>query len=185
MANPAISTDERREFLELLALPPGARLFEPKGIALDADDGSVDGILCIDSIASLPDRAAALAEWARVLKPGGRALYTDPAIVAGLVTSDEIAARSGAGLLVLSAQGENESLIEGAGFRLLRADDATDAIADQVQRERDRREANKDSLVATEGRARFEVTQRRLETAYRLAADRRLVRIAFLIEKLA
>ena len=29
-----------------------------------------DAVLCIDAIAQIPDRAAALADWARSLKPG-------------------------------------------------------------------------------------------------------------------
>jgi len=150
--------DERQEFLDLLALAPGARLLEVADTAVMPDDGTYDGILCIDAIARVPDRAATLDAWARALKPGGRVLYTDPAILAGLVTADEVAACSRGAYFVLSPQGENESLIDGAGLRLLRADDASEAVAREVE-------------------PRFP------EASIRLAAERRLARIAFLAEK--
>ena len=123
------SADERHHFLDVLALSPASRLFETVNGSTACPDESLDAVLCIDAIALVPDRAAALADWARILKPGGRVLYTDPAIIAGLVTSDELAMRSSMGFFVFSPQGENEFLIEAAGLRLLRADDATDTIA--------------------------------------------------------
>lgn len=150
--------DERREFIDLLALASGARLLEIVDTALTYPDAAYDGILCIDAIARVRDRAATLDAWARALKPGGRVLYTDPAILAGLVTADEVAACSRGELFVLSPQGENESLIDGAGLRLLRADDASDAVA-------------------------LEAEQRFPEVTRTLASERRLARIAFLAEK--
>ena len=151
--------DERREFLDLLALAPGASLLEVVDPAVACPDDTYDGILCIDGIARVPDRAATLHAWTRALKPGGRVLYTDPAIIAGLVTANEVAACSRGELFVLSPQGENEGLIDAAGLRLLRADDASEAVALQA---------------TAPGRA--DVTKK-------LAAERRLARIAFLAEK--
>lgn len=162
------SADERRHFLELLALSPASRLLEAVSGSTGCPDESLDAVLCIDAIARIPDRAAALADWARSLKPGGRILYTDPAIVAGLVTSDELAMRSAIGLFVFSPPGENEFLIESAGLRLLRADDATDTHA----------------LAAAEGRKGDDARARFLDVVHRLASERRLARIAFLAEKL-
>ena len=162
--------DERRDFLDLLALAPGAQVLEAAATGLDAPDASCDGILCIDGISRVSDRAETLAAWGRALKPGGRLLYTDPAIVAGLVTCEEAAALGGLGVFVLAPQGENEALIEAAGFRLLRADDATDALAQ--------------GAVGAGGRHDRAAT-RHVEVARRLASERRLVRIAFLLEKLA
>jgi SAM-dependent methyltransferase len=176
---------ERLDFLDLMALPPGAALLEVDGTPrVDLPSEAYDGILCVDGIARARNRLATLTAWARALKPAGRLLYTDPTLVAGAVTSDEIAERSGAGVLSLAPQGENESLLESAGFRLLRADDATDAIAaiaEAAWRDRLAREAE---LVAAEGLERYHVTQRRLAMTHRLAAERRLARIAFLAEKL-
>ncbi len=177
------SADERRGFLALLALSPAARLLEVGDELPSFADVTFDAVLCIDAIARCRDRGAVLRDWARVVKPGGRILYTDPAIVAGLVTSEELAIRGSSGLFVISPQGENESLIEAAGLRLLRADDATDAaalLAGSRHAERTRREAE---LVAREGREHFDAVQRSLDVARRLAAERRLARIAFLAEK--
>jgi len=177
------SAEERRDFLALLALGPAARLLEIGTDAYDAAAESVDAVLCIDAIAQLRDRGAALADWARIVKPGGRILYTDPAIVAGLVTNEELAARGAMGHFVFSPQGENESLIESAGLRLLRADDATDAAALVAGRRHAERCPREAELVAAEGRERYDARQRFLDAAHRLAAERRLARIAFLAAK--
>ncbi len=177
------SADERRHFLNLLALSPTSRLFEALSGGTGCLDGSLDAVLCIDAIAQIPDRAAALADWARSLAPGGRILYTDPAIVAGLVTSDEVALRSSMGFFVFSPPGENEFLIESAGLRLLRADDATDTIALTAAHVRAERARGEGHLAAAEGRERFDARQRFLDVVHRLASERRLARIAFLAEK--
>lgn len=176
-------TDERSDFLEILALPSGGRLLEVADEIVDAPAGSCDAVLCIDGIARVADRGATLASWARALKPGGRILYTDPAIVAGLLTSEEIAIRSGAGLFVLAPQGENEGLIEAAGLWLKRADDATDALALAAASLKSERAGREADLVESEGRERFDARQRFLEVTQRLASERRLARIAFLAEK--
>ena len=177
------TAEERRRFVELLALPPGAQVIESLDGAIAVPDESVDGILCIDAIARVPDRAASMGSWTRALKPGGRMLYTDPAIVAGLVTSDELAMRAALGFCVFSAQGDNEMLIDLAGLRLLRADDATDGIALEALRLRGERAGNESAIVAAEGRERYDAVQRFLAAAHRLASERRLARIAFVAEK--
>jgi len=177
------SADERRHFLDLLALSPTSRLFEAVNGKTDGPDESFDAVLCIDAIAQIPDRAAALAGWARSLKPGGRILYTDPAIVAGLVTSDELALRSSMGFFVFSPPGENEFLIESAELRLLRADDATDTLALTAARVRAERAQGEALLAAAEGREHYDARQKFLEVVHRLASERRLARIAFLAEK--
>ncbi len=177
------SEDERRHFLELLALSPASRLFEAVSGSTGCPDESLDAVLCIDAIAQLPDRAGALDDWTRSLKPGGRILYTDPAVVAGLVTSEEAASRSSMGFFVFSPPGENEFLIESAGLRLLRADDATDTLALTAARVRAERAHGEGPLVSAEGRERFDARQRFLEAVHRLASERRLARIAFLAEK--
>jgi SAM-dependent methyltransferase len=179
------STKERAEFLALLGASLASRVLEPEDEALPHPDDSFDAVLCIDGIAALRDRGAALASWARVVKPGRRILYTDPAIVAGLVTSEELAIRSSMGFTVFSPQGENESLIDGAGLRILRADDATDSMAEVAASRRADRATREAALVADEGRERFDSVQRWLEMTHRLAAERRLARIAFLLEKFA
>jgi hypothetical protein len=166
--DPLTSPGERSDLVALLALPEGAALLEVGAAAPRVAAGSHDAVLCIDGIARVADRAATLAAWARAVKPGGKILYTDPAIVAGLVTSEEVAARSGGATLTLSAQGDNESLLEETGLRLLRADDATDGAAGAA-------------AAALEAGGPGAVPF--LEAAHRLYASRRLVRIAFLAVK--
>jgi SAM-dependent methyltransferase len=144
------SADERSGFLDSLSLSPASRLLEIGMEMPESPDGTFHAVLCIDAIVRHPNRAGALARWARVVKPGGRILYTDPAIVAGLVTSEELAICGSSGLFVVSPQGENESLIESAGLRLLRADDATDAAAALAGQRHAERERRKSDLVATE-----------------------------------
>lgn len=178
-----IATDERRHFASLLGLSPGARIVEAIDGSAGHPDASVDAVLCIDAIAHVRDRAAALANWARSVKPGGRILYTDPAIVAGLVTSDELAGLGSMGLFVFAPQGENELLIESAGLRLLRADDATDTLALASAHVRAERSRRADTLTATEGRERFDERQLFLETLQTMLSERRLARISFLAEK--
>ena len=51
--------------------------------ALPFADGSFDGVVCVDAVNHLRDRAAVLREWRRVLRPGGRAVFTDPVVVTG------------------------------------------------------------------------------------------------------
>jgi SAM-dependent methyltransferase len=177
------SADERRHFLDVLALSPASRLFEAVNGSIDAPDESLDAVLCIDAIARVPDRAGVLADWARSVKPGGPILYTDPAIVAGLVTRDELAIRSSMGFLVFSPQGENEFLIESAGLRLLRADDATDSVALVAARLRADRARDAGARGGHQGRERYDARQRFLDVVHRLASERRLARIAFLTEK--
>lgn len=179
------SNTERSEFLALLGVSPASRLLEAEDGAVNERDDAYDAVLCIDGIASLPDRAGALASWARIVKPGGRILYTDPAILAGLVTHEELAIRGSMGFFVFSPQGENETLIDAAGLRLVRADDATDSIAEVAAARRAERAGREAALVADEGRARFDLVQRYLEMTQRLASERRLARIAFLLEKFA
>jgi hypothetical protein len=56
----------------------------------------------------------------RILKPGGRMLFSDALVVGGVLSHEEIATRSSIGFYVCSPPGENERLIEQAGFRLIR-----------------------------------------------------------------
>ena len=50
------SAEERRDFLNLLALSPSSRLLEIGAEPPDAADESFDALLCIDAIAELRDR---------------------------------------------------------------------------------------------------------------------------------
>jgi SAM-dependent methyltransferase len=149
------------------------------------DDGAFDALLCMDSMNHFPDRLAVLREWLRVLRGGRRALFTDPVVITGPVTNDELALRSSIGLFLFVPPGINAQLIEQAGFRLVQQEDVTANAALVSGRWHQARQAHKDDLIRIEGEARFEGLQRFFETVHTLTSQRRLSRIAYLIEKRA
>ena len=146
-------------------------------------DGSVDGVICIDAINHLPDRADILAEWARVLRPGGRLVFTDPIVVTGALTNEEIAIRSSIGFFLFVPPGTDEQVIEAAGLELVSRDDRTENMARTAKRWCAARAARAAELQHIEGAETFEGQQRFFEVAARLAAERRLSRFAFCAER--
>jgi hypothetical protein len=91
--------------------------------------------------------------------------------------------RSSIGFYYFLPRGENERLIEEAGFRLLAADDLTagaERIAERWHAARERRRA---ALIAREGEANFAGLQRFLACVHRVSRDRRLSRYGYLAEK--
>ena len=151
--------------------------------ALPFVDRKFDALVCIDSMNHFPDRVAALKEWRRVLKPGARAVFTDPVAVTGPVTSAELAQRSCIGLFVFVPRAVNEELIAQAGFRIVRQLDVTENAVAVSRRWREARQKFCVDLLRIEGQERFEGVQRFLAAVHRLTSERRLSRIAYLVEK--
>ncbi len=150
---------------------------------LPFDDDSFDAILCIDSMNHFPDRLKVFQEWRRTLRPGRRAVFTDPVLITGPVTNDELALRSSIGLFLFVPLGFNEQMIEAAGFRLIRQEDATANAAMVSGRWHKSRERHKDALVKIEGEKRFAGLQQFFAAVHRLTTERRLSRIVYLVEK--
>lgn len=146
-------------------------------------DGSFDALLCIDSMNHFPDRARVFREWQRVLRPGGRALFTDPVVITGPVTNDELALRSSIGLFVFVPPDVTERFITEAGLRLLQREDVTANAALVAGRWHAARQAHKDELVAIEGEPRFEGLQRFFHAVHVLTSERRLSRLAYIVER--
>jgi SAM-dependent methyltransferase len=146
-------------------------------------DDAFDALLCIDSMNHFPDRGDSYEEWYRVLKPGGRAVFTDPVVVTGPVTNDELAQRSSIGLFVFLPRGLNEELIVKTGFRIVSQTDASENAALVSRQWREARLRFRDDLLRIEGEERFEGIQKFLGTVHKLTRERRLSRIAWVVEK--
>lgn len=142
-------------------------------------DASFDAVICIDAVNHLPDRQSIFREWARVLRPGGRLVFTDPIVVTGWLTNEEIAIRSSIGFFLFVPAGVDEQLLGDAGFSSVTAVDRTENMARMASRWRTAREARAAELRQIEGEQTFDGQQRFLQTAARLASERRLSRLAF------
>jgi cyclopropane fatty-acyl-phospholipid synthase-like methyltransferase len=153
------------------------------GQGLEFKNETFDAIVCIDAINHLPNRQRVLTEWHRVLKPNGQLLFTDPIIVTGSLSGGEISIRSSIGYFLFVPVGENERLLEEAGFELLRREDVTENEAQISKKWRDAREQRRDELIKIEGEITFEGLQRFLAVVCRLSSERRLSRIVFAARK--
>ena len=152
---------------------------------LPFDDNFFDAMLCIDSMNHFPDRLKVFQEWRRVLRPGRRAVFTDPVVIAGPVTNDELALRSSIGLFLFVPPGVNEKFIEASGFRLLKQEDVSSNAALVSGRWHESRHRHKEALMKIEGEERFAGLQEFFAAVHRLTSEKRLSRIAYLVEKQA
>ncbi len=159
---------DRAEFL----LADGSR-------RLPFDDGTLEGLICIDALNHLADRPAVFAEWARIVKPGGRVVFTDPITVTGALTNEDIAIRASIGFFLFVPEGLDARLLREAGFDVTDGVDRTANMARSASAWRDARARHEDDLRRIEGDATFEGQQTFLDVAARLAAERRLSRFAF------
>jgi 2-polyprenyl-3-methyl-5-hydroxy-6-metoxy-1,4-benzoquinol methylase len=150
---------------------------------LSFDDASFDAVTCIDAINHLPDRLRVLTDWHRVLKPGGCLLFTDPIVLTGPITNEEIAIRASIGLFVFVPQGLDEALLRQAGFEIERVEDRTSNMAGNAAGWRAARAKREAELRKIEGDDAFSGQQLFLETAARLAGQKRLSRFAIMARK--
>lgn len=142
-----------------------------------------DALVCIDSMNHFPDRLRVFQEWQRVLLPGRRAVFTDPVVITRSVTNDDLAQRSSIGLFVFTPPGVNEHFIEIAGLKLLRREDVTLNAAMVAGRWHRARERHREALLEIEGEERFDGLQKFFAAVHRLTSERRLSRVAYLVEK--
>ena len=150
---------------------------------LPFDDHTFDAVFANDVLCHLPGRPHVLAEIFRILKPGGRMLFSDALVVGGLLTHEEIATRSSIGYYVYSPPGENERLLQSAGFHQIQTTDTTTSAAHIAERWRNAREKRKEELIAAEGNPNFEGLQRFLSYVHQLTSEKRLRRYLYLASK--
>jgi len=147
------------------------------------DHDSFDAVFSNDVLCHLPGRPRVLGEMFRILKPGGRMLFSDALVVGGLLSNEEIATRSSIGFYVYSPPGENERLIERAGFRRIRVTDTTESASRVAKQWHHAREKRKEELVAAEGNINFEGLQRFLSCVHTLTGEKRLLRYLYFANK--
>jgi SAM-dependent methyltransferase len=150
---------------------------------LKFENDSFDAVFANDVLCHIPNRAALLKEIHRVLKRGGRMLFSDALVVGGMVSHEEIARRSSIGFYVFSPPGENERLIQSAGFRLIAVSDTTEAATGVARRWHDARERRKGRLIQAEGTKTFEGLQLFLRCVQTLMQERRLLRFLYVGRK--
>jgi SAM-dependent methyltransferase len=146
---------------------------------LPFDDNTFDAVFSNDVLCHLAGRPKVLCEMFRVLKHGGNMLFSDALVIGGMLSHDEIATRSSIGYYVYSPPGENEQLIERAGFRQIRVSDTTENAARISRQWQQAREKRKKDLIAVEGLSNFEGLQRFLSCVHCLTAERRLLRYVY------
>lgn len=147
--------------------------------SLPFDNGTFDGLICIDAVNHLPDRAKIFGEWSRILKPGGRLVFTDPITITGPLTNEEIRIRSSIGFFLFMPLGMNEQLLAASGFEVKAVNDRTGNMAEMAQRWFAARGEQETELRQTEGNETYEGQQTFFRTAALLASERRLSRFAF------
>lgn len=150
---------------------------------LPFEDNTFDAVFSNDVLCHIPGRARLLGEMFRTLKPGGRMLFSDALVIGGMVSHEEIATRSSIGFYVYSPPGENERLIERAGFRQIRVTDTTESAERIAKQWHGAREGRKQELVAIEGIANFEGLQRFLSCVHILTSEKRLLRYLYAASK--
>ena len=142
-------------------------------------DETFDAIFSNDVMCHVPGRLAVLRELCRVLKPGGRMLFSDALVIGGMLSHKEIAQRSSIGYYVFSPPGENEQLLEQAGFRVMSVTDTSESAAQIAKRWHDAREKRKHDLLTIEGQMNFEGVQKFLSSVHSLTQERRLLRYLY------
>ena len=152
---------------------------------LPFEDNTFDAVFSNDVLCHLPRRFEVLRDICRVLKPRGRMLFSDALVVGGMLSHEDIATRSSIGFYVYSPPGENERLMERAGFREIQAFDTTDNAVRIAKRWHQAREKSKEALVAAEGVTNFDGLQRFLSCVHGLTSERRLLRYLYTAIKAA
>ena len=110
-------------------------------------------------------------------------IFSDALAVGGTLSNEEIATGSMIGYYLFVPPGENERLIEAAGFRTLDVTDTTTKAAEVARRWHDAREKRTSQLTALEGKTNFDGLQKFLSCVQTLSSERRLLRLVYIARK--
>ncbi|HEV2385849.1 MAG TPA: methyltransferase domain-containing protein [Candidatus Acidoferrales bacterium] len=148
-------------------------------------DDSFDAVFSNDSFHHLADRLSLFRQCHRVLHTGGRLLFTDPMVLAGIVSSDEIRQRSWGPPACLVPHGENERLLQLAGFEIMSWDDLTEDVVVVARRQAAAFEKHRNELIQLFGAEGYQGLVNYTAMAGTLADQKRLMRVAYLSRKAA
>jgi Methylase involved in ubiquinone/menaquinone biosynthesis len=146
-------------------------------------DAAFDAVFSNDVLCHIPGRDKLLRELQRILKPGGRLLFSDALVIGGVISHQEIAARSSIGYFLFSPPGENERMLQEAGFLVVEVEDTTANASSISKRWHEAREKRAEALVEIEGKANFEGLQQFLSTVNTLTNQRRLLRLRYVAQR--
>lgn len=147
---------------------------------LPLESSSFDVILSIDTIPHLRDRRFLFQEVARLLHPGGHFLCIDPCVLTGAVSNHDLQHRLTWGYTQLAAPGYNERLLEESGLQLIECEDRTAGACENAERKAVVYAAHRDELERQAEWFEGDRHQLYLETAARLARERRMARMMYL-----
>ena len=105
--------------------------------------------------------------------PAAAFLFSDALVITGLISDEELATRSSIGFYLFAPRGENERLLEQAGFHLLQTVDTTISAAGIAKRRYDGRARRQSILLPIEGQTNFEGLQRFLARVHILTREQR------------
>lgn len=196
----ATTTQSRVTAIDVLesGLRRGAALAHSKGLDNRVDfrcadagrplpfgDNLFDAVFANDSFLHVPDRLSLFRQCHRVLRTDGRLLFTDPMVLAGIVSSGEVQQRTWGTPACLVPRGENERLLQLAGFEILSWDDLTEAVVVVARRQSAALEKYRAELMRLFGDEGYRGLVNYMAMAYTLADQKRLIRMAYLARKAA
>jgi ubiquinone/menaquinone biosynthesis C-methylase UbiE len=163
----------------------GAVQFQQCDVSKPLDFGAerFDAAFANDVLCHVAARSNLLNELFRVLRPKARLLFSDALVIGGMISHAEIATRSSIGPYFFSPPGENERLLEAAGFTVLSAKDTSQQAAKIAERWLRARQNHAAELSTLEGREGYEGLQSFLECVEVLTSERRLLRLVYVAEK--